>query len=317
MEYARSRRKRRVGRGRHNRGGGELGRAILALLMIAAIVYLVSASTAGTWIAKNVVVPVFSMIDDFKSIKENAPAESEAKDADAGADMQVSLNDTSQAVEMEVTLPSLTCYALQMGVYSSAANAQAQSLTLQGSGAGGYIMQDGDRYRVFSAGFSDQAQAASAKAQYVGQGVDCTVYTFATNEATYRVNALKEQQASIVAGFSSIANAQSALCNLSSQYDASTVDWQSGVEKLRQIGETLKSDISFLSNYEGDKNALTDLLSCYKDCLSAIENAANANAQSAAAFAANIKYAQLYVTDQYAQLMASLGYTGSTPSAAS
>ncbi len=313
MEYARHKRRKRR-RARRNAQGGEAGRVVLALVMIAAIVYLVCASTAGTWIANNVVVPVFSMIDDMKAQGlDKIHRLQTPDDTPVPTDMQVSLNDTKQAVEFDVTLPAMTCYALQMGVFSSAANAQAQALSLQGGGAGGYVMHDGERYRVLSAAYPGKDEAASVRDAYISQGVDCTVYTFATSEATYRVSALEEQLDAVNAGFASIANAQRSLTEL-----AASPAPENGSAELTRIAQALRDDMAFLSGYEGGHAALGDLVDCYKDCLDAIENAAKLSASGGTeSFAANIKHAQLFVTDRYAQLMQALSYAGSTPSAAS
>ena len=67
MEFRRKRRKRRYAAPE----GTGAGKAIVALIVIAAVVYLVSASAAGTWVAQNVVAPVFTWVD---SQLKGAPA---------------------------------------------------------------------------------------------------------------------------------------------------------------------------------------------------------------------------------------------------
>ena len=67
---------------------------------------------------------------------------------------QVSLSTAPSSRSEDIALPALTCYTLQMGVFSSAENAQKQSDTLKSQGAGGYVLQDGDRYRVLAAGYA-------------------------------------------------------------------------------------------------------------------------------------------------------------------
>lgn len=71
MEYRRKRRasSRRKASGRaaarrSSSTSSDAGRAIVSLLMVGAIVYLVSASAAGTWIAENVMAPMISAFQE-------------------------------------------------------------------------------------------------------------------------------------------------------------------------------------------------------------------------------------------------------------
>lgn len=304
MEYARRKRRRQRAKGKKkNRAGGEVGRAILALLMVGAIVYLISASAAGTWLAKNVMVPVFSTLDSFRRPAE--PTEPEA--APDAESMQVSLVSTPGAVETDVTLPALTCYALQMGVYAQAENARTQAGQLRAAGAGGYVMQDGDRYRVIAAGYTDETAAREVKERLSGEGMDCTLYTIATPAATYRVSAEADQLAQVNAGFASIANAYAALSEAVLRYDADAQSAETGKMAAANIAQTMRGDMALLQGYAGEHTALNALLSCYTDCLAAIEKTAASTAAEHAAFAADFKHTQLYVADRYAQLMRTLG----------
>ncbi|MDO5111283.1 MAG: SPOR domain-containing protein [Clostridia bacterium] len=302
MEYKRNRRRSKARRSRKETG--EAGRAFIAICMVAAIVYLVSASAAGTWIAQNVVVPVFSAVERFKPAQTETPP-ADAAEASEGA-MQVALDTSRKAVDADMTLPAVTCYALQMGVYASEENALSQSAQLKKMGGGGYVLKDADRYRVIAAGYAAEADARSVKDRLVEQGVDCALYTFSTDAATYRVSAQEEQLASVRAGFAAIANAQQALTDCVLSFDAGKLGVAEGKAEAGRIADTLKADMALLSGYEGEQTTLSSLLSCYNDALSAIEKAAKSDVADTSAFAAELKYAQLYVTDRYAAFMREL-----------
>ncbi len=300
MEYKRHRR--RGASRRNKRESGEVGRAFIALCMVAAIVYLVSASAAGTWIAQNVVVPVFAAVERFKPGAQEPAAEA----AQPQADMQVALDTSPKAVDADVTLPAVTCFALQMGVYASEENARAQAAELKRMGGGGYVLQDADRYRVIAAGYAMEADARNVKDRLIEQGVDCALYTLATNAATYRVSAQEEQLAQVRAGFSAISNAQQALTDCVLSFDKSGLSVAEGKAQTQRIADTLRQDMALLGSYEGEQATLSSLLSCYDDALLAIEKAAQSDAADASAFAAELKYAQLSVTDRYAAFMRGL-----------
>lgn len=176
MEYRRKRRassrRKASGRAAARRSGStssDAGRAIVSLLMVGAIVYLVSASAAGTWIAENVMAPMISAFsgktngdsDGSQSVSGTPTPDgslSTAVDLSAGAS-------SGATVSAQVSLPALDCFMLQMGVYTSKSNAEAQAEALQAQGAGGYILEDAStgeiRYRVMASGY-DSAESAKA-----------------------------------------------------------------------------------------------------------------------------------------------------------
>lgn len=303
MEYKRNRRRKAARRAAS--GTGEAGRAFVAICMVAAIVYLVSASAAGTWIAQNVVVPVFSAVERLKP--EKAEEAQPAAETETAAGMQVALDTSKKAVDADMTLPAVTCYALQMGVYASAENAAAQSAQLKKLGGGGYVLKDADRYRVIAAGYAQEADARSVKDRLVEQGVDCALYTFSTDAATYRVSAQETQLEEVRAGFRAIADAQAALTDCVLTFDKGGLGVDEGKTEVARIAQALRTDMALLGSYEGEQATLSSLLSCYNDALAAIEKAAQSDATDTSAFAAELKYAQLNVTDRYAAFMKSLG----------
>ena len=146
MEYRRKRRasSRRKASGRaaarrSSSTSSDAGRAIVSLLMVGAIVYLVSASAAGTWIAENVMAPMISAFsgktngdsDGSQSVSGTPTPDgslSTAVDLSAGAS-------SGATVSAQVSLPALDCFMLQMGVYTSKSNAEAQAEALQAQGA--------------------------------------------------------------------------------------------------------------------------------------------------------------------------------------
>ncbi len=302
MEYKRNRRRKAARRTGKNTG--EAGRAFVAICMVAAIVYLVSASAAGTWIAQNVVVPVFSAVERLKPAKTETP---QMEETDTAAAMQVALDTSRKAVDADMTLPAVTCYALQMGVYASEENAAAQSAQLQQLGGGGYVLKDADRYRVIAAGYAAEADARSVKDRLVEQGVDCALYTFSADAATYRVSAQEAQLEEVRAGFRAIADAQEALTDCVLSFDKGDQSVDESKAELNRIAQALREDMALLGSYEGEQATLASLLSCYDDALAAIEKTAQSDASSTSAFASALKYAQLHVTDRYAAFMQSLG----------
>ncbi|HMM30149.1 MAG TPA: SPOR domain-containing protein [Clostridia bacterium] len=307
MEYARRRNRRR-----RRRGGDEggAGRAVVALLMVAAIVYLVSASAAGEWIAQKVIAPVIEAFSGGKTTGdggENTDLSAEQTSPPSGSS-EVSLTTEKNSVSAEVTLPAVTCYMLQMGVFSTEQNASTQAELLKTMGGGGYVLQDGDRYRVLAAGYTTQESAEEVRDRLKAEGVDCMVYTLTSAAANFRVTAPEDQLESVKSGFGALAQAQKSLSSTSMMFDASTGDVDEGKESCANIASALKSGMEVLEGYsDSGSEVLAKLLACYAAYEDGLTALAASDAQTLVAFSTQIKYTQLYLTHEYFKLMEAFG----------
>ncbi len=304
MEYARRRNRRRRRRSGGSEGGGA-GRAVIALLMVGAIVYLISASSAGEWIAQKVIAPVIEAFSGEKDADGAEDVNTDNPDTEAPANTsEVSLSTEKNAVSTEVTLPAVTCYMLQMGSFSTEENALAQATLLKTMGGGGYVMLDGDRYRVLAGGYTTKETAEEVRDRLKNDGVDCMVYPFTTASASFRVTAAEDRLESVKSGFQALANAQNTLSATSMRYDASTGDVDEGKAACAEIASTLKTGMEVLSGYaDSDSEVLKKLLACYDTYENELNALAESNAQTLVAFSAQIKYTQLYLTHEYFKLM--------------
>lgn len=317
MEYRRKRRassrRRASGHAAARRGGSassDAGRAIVSLLMVGAIVYLVSASAAGTWIAENVMAPMISAFSgkenrgdgDVQSVGDLQTPDgslSTAVDLSAGAS-------SKNTVSAQVSLPALDCFMLQMGVYSSKSNAEAQAETLQAQGAGGYILEDTStgetRYRVMASGYDSAESAKSVKTRLVEEGIDCTVYELSTAAAAFRVTASEESIPQIEAGFAALEKAQGALATAAIDFDKNSMSVEEGQTLALNILSTLESDMGGLLSFDGTDGTLSQLLDAYRDAKAALQSLSSGSYDSIVGFSAQLKHTLLYVTHRYALL---------------
>ena len=246
---------------RNSASAGGAGRAIVSLLMVGGIVYLVSASAAGTWIAENVMAPMisaFSGNNDADNDGTQDATNTQTPDGSLSTSVDLSAGASSQSVtSAQVSLPALDCYMLQMGVYSSKSNAEAQAETLQTQGAGGYILEDAStgetRYRVMASGYEDAESAKSVKNRLVDEGIDCTVYELSTAAATFRVTASEESIPQIEAGFAALEKAQRALSTAAIDFDKNSMSVEEGQSLALEILSTLESDMGGLLSFDGTK----------------------------------------------------------------
>lgn len=296
MEY-RSRLKRRK---RKNTGGG--GRAVLAVLMIAGLVYLAASSKAGDWVAQNVMAPIFTAFE--RAPDGDEPSAVQAGDGEAEA-VAVSLSGGLSSDTVTVTLPSVNCYMLQMGVYSVESNADSQAETLKAAGAGGFVLNDSGQYRVLAAGYPDEGSAATVKARLISEGMDTTVYSISTPSATFRVTAAKEEVGAVASAFTALYSAHGALTELAMGFDAADADVDKASASIKSIYDALIADTAILDEYSGKSEAFARIALCRDAFSSAMSGLIDKTGQSVVDFSSGLKYTQLYITNEYVGLMSS------------
>ncbi|MBQ3200892.1 MAG: SPOR domain-containing protein [Clostridia bacterium] len=315
MEYRRkrkpNRRKSISGRSGAFRSGAkqssETARTFLSLLMVGGIVYFVSASAAGTWIAENMIAPMISAV----SQKHGDGEDSQASDTQSlSAAVDLTANSNANAISAEVSLPALDCYMLQMGVYSSEENAKAQADLLKAQGAGGYIIPDtasGElRYRVMASGYDNAESAKSVKTRLTEEGVDCTVHTLSAAGAAFRVTADETHLAGIESGFGALKAAESALGDAAIRFDKEALPVEEGMLLASSILSSLDADMASLLSLDASDPALSGLLSAYRDTKAALQTLTEGAYENRIAFSSQLKYTHLYSAHRYAQLISSL-----------
>lgn len=296
MEFRRRKRRRRYAAPE----GSGTGKAILALLIIGALVYLVSASAAGTWVAQNVVAPVFAWVDE------------QLKGAPAAATPDVSVESPGQTIISEepgktvtgdVEVPAMECFALQMGVYSTQANADTEAGTLQKRGAGGYVMEDAGKYRVLAAAYAERASLDQVREQLKADGLDSALYTFVSPVSTLRVTATEAQLKRIQDGFTALDAIQQKIGASSLAFDKEQQEVASGVTKANELLTELKSaKDAFLVGDPSGNAVLLAMGECFNKYEEALTTLAGGNAESFVDFSSKMKYTHLYIAHAYATL---------------
>ena len=181
MEYARRRKRRR-------RNSSDAGRALGALVMVGLIIYLFTASAAGKWLAEEVMAPAFSALSELPVFNSDSLDKLEQESTANEESLEVSLNGGISSVSENVELPAISCFALQMGVFSSEENASALSDSLKERGAGGYVYDDEGMYRVLASGYGTETEARTVKDRLISEGSDCAVYGIGNSLFPFRVN---------------------------------------------------------------------------------------------------------------------------------
>ncbi len=299
MEYRRRRRTRRksVSRGRtraSNEPNG--GKFILIILVVSAIIYLISISEAGTWLSENIVAPI---------TKSFGKSDKKDDDKEDNTDAENSEDVSAPTETKELTLEKVNAYFLQMGVYNSLDNADEEAKLIKAQGAGGYILKDGDRFRVIATGYSSEDDAKDVCARLKESGMDCTIYKLNTDEVTFRVTASKEQLARIEKTFAALNKAQKTLSEEVISFDKEKKDVSDEIKVVKSLVDELKEAKSDISPYKENK-AVSYMVDALDASIEVLESTISDESKSFVEFSSLLKYAHTCVTHEYFLLASNL-----------
>lgn len=300
MEYAKRRKRRR-------RNSSGAGRAIGALIMIGAIIYLFTASAAGKWLAEEVMAPAFSALAELPVFNSSSLDELEQESSGSANPLSVSLNSGLTSVNENIELPAMSCFALQMGAFSSDENAASLSGSLQKQGGGGYVYNDNGMYRVLASGYSTEAEAKDVKTQLKNAGTDCTVYDLSAPAVTFSITAGKDDMQNIRDGFHALYEAQAALCSACIQFDEDSMSPSEGAALVDSIRAQLTSDCDVLYKYADSAPVVASIVECCNSCISVLSNLSAEKQASSVDFSAAMKHALLDISASYSSMLQNIG----------
>ncbi|MBQ9832385.1 MAG: SPOR domain-containing protein [Clostridia bacterium] len=297
MEYkrnrnssARRRRRKRYSSSRSRSGSGA-PKALFAVLLTCGIVYLLSASAAGTWIAQNLAAPIFEAFNKKDTVKDDDS-------------LAVSLSTAKNAVTTDVTLPGISVYSLQMGIYSSEENASSQATALKAQGAAGYVFKDSEQFRVLGAGYLTESDAKTVKDRLINEGTDCTLFTITCNDEVFKISTDKDNTEAVESAFSAFKEATASLSNAILTFDSDSQSIADGQYACKTILEDFEKDMELFESDVPDQ--LKDMVNCRNEYKALLSNLSSASCSSRSEFASSMKYAQLHMADLYISLSASL-----------
>lgn len=121
----------------------------------------------------------------------------------------------------EVTLPEVTWYAIQTGVFSTQEAAEQKAEAYADRGAPGVVIRDGNKWRVFIACYRNEADAAAVRTRLgESQRVETYLYRWSCPELRLRLTGMAGQMDMVEAGLSQLTQNAAALLELSAQLDA-------------------------------------------------------------------------------------------------
>lgn len=121
----------------------------------------------------------------------------------------------------EVALEEVSWYAIQTGIYSTAASANEHRDTYAKRGAPGYVNQDGEKYRVYIACYATKEDAAAVRERLrLNQEVETFLHTWVCPALTLRLTGMVGQLDVVESGLSLSGNAAAALRDAAALLDS-------------------------------------------------------------------------------------------------
>jgi len=224
--------------GRNEPGKRKFGSWILILVLIAGVIYVIFATSAGEWLAENVANPVFSV---FSSSASPSPSSSVS-------------STSSQAVTDKVTIEENTYYALQYGIFADKDNAATAASYIKARGGAGYLRTEDDKYRCIIATFKTKSDADAVKENLESEDISTIVREVKSEELSFNITASETQTQSIKNSIEGVLSAADKLIELSIKNDKGE-DIKDDLDTLAEDLDTIYQDINSLTENEGGEIA--------------------------------------------------------------
>ena len=209
--------------------------------------------------------------------------------------------------ETILTLPGQSWYALQVGSFGAAGEAQALAESFSARGAGGYVLER-DGYQVLAAAYLTRADAQAVQTQLKQtHQVDSVIVEILRPEVTLRLNGRKAQLTVLSDAVSAVCGAADQLSALSARLDRREGDASQIQSALISQRDTLaaladRMDTQFDVQASKEVKALSALL---RDLAASLDSAVGARGSTR--LGAGIKYGQLLGICRLAAYAESLG----------
>lgn len=213
----------------------------------------------------------------------------------------------SQAAERTFTLAGSTWYALELGAFDSAEEAQALASSFRGRGAGGYAAWQDNAWRVLAAAYATRSDAQAVISQLRRQHqVEAGISPIIQPEVTLRLSGRQSQLTALCDAYDALSRLPEQLSVLSGRLDRRSAEREEILSALISQQETLSALKKRLAQQFGQSapDAVKDAEKILADLSLTLDEALAA--QGSTALGAQIKYAQLQCLCRMADYAAAL-----------
>lgn len=140
----------------------------------------------------------------------------------------------------EVVLPESVWYTIQTGIFSSEAAAIEKAGAYTDRGAPGYVLRDGDKFRVLIACYGQKEDASTVRARLdEHQNVETYLYEWVTPSLTMRLSGMAGQLDVVEAGLTLMSQAATLLRDQAANLDSGETTLPEAREWIEQLGQQI------------------------------------------------------------------------------
>lgn len=225
-------------------------------------------------------------------------------DAKASEYAAETMNPEEQS-SIKVSLPRLTLYMIQMGVYSTQENAAEQATALKQMGAAGYICSDNGSYRVIAAAYKTREEAQNVSDRLNGEGYSNTLYNVSYNGAELLITASDDMLSKLKTAFDQIDELLDSIDRASLDFDAENRSVEYEVTLLNQLKTETQAAASGIYACAESNDMMLYVYSFLRDSADEIATVSFSGGERSE-FSSLLKSLRINIAMRYAQLLKQL-----------
>ena len=287
---------------RRSRQTASAARMIALIAFAGLVAYLAAATSVGTFVAKNIVAPLFTSLGSSEASVSPSP------DATATGALSLSplpTDDGSPSATADLTTGALQFFALQMGAFENSDNAESFAQEVRQRAGGGYVQEDDGLYRVYAAVYRSKDDARAVKEQLLSEnGMESSIRQIDIPALSLRVTATETQLSAVTNGFALLERLCTELYDLCVSYESGESTAEQTADALNEYAQQCDDCAAALPTESGGAaQSLHDALIGLSD---ALRDAVISSSQNQLEFCAALKYTHIVSVCRYAELVHSI-----------
>lgn len=271
------------------------------IVVLGVLVYILSSGTVGKFISDQIITPVanfFTGEQANQSEQPVSPSPSPSTTESPKEGQAASQNVVSKTLE----IPANAYFALQMGIFNDEQNAWDAAEQLRQQGGAGYILQDGEQFRVLMSAYHTQDEARTVKDRLQGEGIETSIYEFSSEATSFNVKGEETYVVIIEEVFGFLPTFIEEVYDLSIELDQGQLELEGATTKLNALITTFDEKNKQLSNIasSSDNEIVKSLSGAINDIKQLLDTAAKA--ATVEEMSTQLKYIQINLIDQYLEV---------------
>ena len=303
MEY---RRRYRRNSSNHERQTGGAARAFVLLVIFGVTAYLIIGTGIGKKIKDGYALSLLNSCAGKAANAEKAEIIETEQPLETEEALLPKETEPTRGDTVEVSLPGLEMFMIQIGIYDSPEECSAYCEELKNIGAAGYVYNDSGSYRLIAAAYTGEDEAEKMQGLLTGDGYESTIFHKRISGVSLLITAEDELLLPIKNSLLYAYEVIASLDRLTLEYDYDDIDTEYILTAINEI----KANVNNVANGIVAISESNELTACvykyYTETIKILEGAPEANA-SRVTLSSFLKEARIEITIYYASLLAEIG----------